>query len=130
MGNRCTSEFWGRWKSGTPTGPACGSAGRVRGRCRRAATAALGHPRECRALYRELLPCSGRISVLSAVLCAGPVDWYLALPASAAGRRELAEEHLATLREPAGAAGLTWWHDRAASAGPPVHPSLRLVRNG
>ncbi|SEN04064.1 Transcriptional regulatory protein, C terminal [Nonomuraea pusilla] len=96
---------------------------------RAAAVAALGRAHECRALYATLLPYEGRVSALSAVLCAGPVDWYLALLASAAGRREVALGHLAALERRAEAAGLRWWRDRAAGTASrcPARPRLHLA---
>lgn len=98
---------------------------------RAAAVAALGRPHECRSLYTTLLPYSGRISALSAVICAGPVDWYLALLASAAGRQEAADGHLATLERLAAENGLGWWSDRAATARRlPVRKHLHLATRG
>ncbi|MFF4621196.1 hypothetical protein [Nonomuraea jabiensis] len=84
---------------------------------RAAAVAALGRTHECRTAYAALLPYSGRISALSAALCLGPVDWYLALLATAAGHHDAATTHLATLEQQADAAGLHWWRDRAAATG-------------
>ncbi|MFI7536613.1 BTAD domain-containing putative transcriptional regulator [Streptosporangium sp. NPDC049376] len=80
---------------------------------RAAAAAALGHPHQCRSLYESLLPYSGRISALPAAGCMGPVDWYLALLASATGQTEEIAGHLDRLRLLAAENGLTWWHDRA-----------------
>jgi hypothetical protein len=98
---------------------------------RAAAVAALGRPHECRSLYTTLLPYSGRISALSAVICAGPVDWYLALLASAAGRQEAADGHLATLERLATENGMGWWSDRAATARRlPVRKHLHLATRG
>ncbi|MFI6735415.1 BTAD domain-containing putative transcriptional regulator [Nonomuraea sp. NPDC050451] len=82
---------------------------------RAAAVAALGRTHECRTAYTALLPYSGRISALSAVLCMGPVDWYLALLATASGHHDAATTHLTALEQQAGAAGLHWWRDRAAA---------------
>ncbi|MEV6034706.1 BTAD domain-containing putative transcriptional regulator [Nonomuraea sp. NPDC052116] len=84
---------------------------------RAAAVAALGRTHECRSAYTALLPYSGRISALSAVLCLGPVDWYLALLASATGHHDAATAHLTALEQQADAAGLHWWRDRAAATG-------------
>ncbi|MEV4359883.1 BTAD domain-containing putative transcriptional regulator [Nonomuraea sp. NPDC049625] len=84
---------------------------------RAAAVAALGRTHECRTAYTALLPYSGRISALSAVLCLGPVDWYLALLATATGHHDTATAHLTTLEQQADAAGLHWWRDRAAATG-------------
>ncbi|MFI9847541.1 BTAD domain-containing putative transcriptional regulator [Nonomuraea sp. NPDC051941] len=84
---------------------------------RAAAVAALGRTHECRTAYTALLPYSGRISALSAVLCLGPVDWYLALLATATGHHDAATAHLTTLEQQADAAGLHWWRDRAAATG-------------
>ncbi|MEV6032468.1 hypothetical protein AB0L65_15025 [Nonomuraea sp. NPDC052116] len=76
---------------------------------------------ECRAVYTTLLPYSGRISALSAVLCLGPVDWYLALLAAATGRHGTAATHLTALEQQADAAGLHWWRDCAAATREPFH---------
>ncbi|MFG6191832.1 BTAD domain-containing putative transcriptional regulator [Nonomuraea sp. JJY05] len=84
---------------------------------RAAAVAALGRTHECRTAYTALLPYSGRVSALSAVLCMGPVDWYLALLAAATGHHEAATSHLTALEQQADAAGLHWWRDRAAVTG-------------
>ncbi|MEV4008888.1 BTAD domain-containing putative transcriptional regulator [Nonomuraea angiospora] len=84
---------------------------------RAAAVAALGRTHECRTAYTTLLPYSGRISALSAMLCLGPVDWYLALLATATGHHDAATTHLTTLERQADAAGLHWWRDRAAATG-------------
>ncbi|MGW6502831.1 BTAD domain-containing putative transcriptional regulator [Nonomuraea angiospora] len=84
---------------------------------RAAAVAALGRTHECRTAYTALLPYSGRISALSAVLCLGPVDWYLALLATATGHHDAATAHLTALEQQADAAGLHWWRDRAAATG-------------
>ncbi|MDX3101297.1 BTAD domain-containing putative transcriptional regulator [Nonomuraea angiospora] len=84
---------------------------------RAAAVAALGRTHECRTAYTALLPYSGRISALSAVLCLGPVDWHLALLATATGHHDAATAHLTALEQQADAAGLHWWRDRAAATG-------------
>ncbi|MEU6781384.1 BTAD domain-containing putative transcriptional regulator [Nonomuraea angiospora] len=84
---------------------------------RAAAVAALGRTHECRTAYTALLPYSGRISALSAMLCLGPVDWYLALLATATGHHDAATAHLTALEQQADAAGLHWWRDRAAATG-------------
>ncbi|NRQ30289.1 AAA family ATPase [Nonomuraea sp. NN258] len=96
---------------------------------RAAAVAALGRVHECRAAYATLSPYSGRISALSAVICLGPVDWFLALLASALGRHRSAIEHLTALERLADRNGLTWWRDRAAAAAReiPVRAQLRLA---
>ncbi|MEU5867063.1 BTAD domain-containing putative transcriptional regulator [Nonomuraea sp. NPDC047529] len=78
-----------------------------------AARAALGQAEACRDGYAALLPFSGRISAMSAVMCMGPVDWYLALLASAAGDHETAARHRALLRRLAQRNSLTWWRYRA-----------------
>ncbi|MFG6196067.1 BTAD domain-containing putative transcriptional regulator [Nonomuraea sp. JJY05] len=87
---------------------------------RAAAVAAVGRTHECRTVYTALLPYSGRISALSAVLCLGPVDWYLALLAAATGRHDTAAAHLTALEQQADAAGLHWWRDRAAATRKPL----------
>ncbi|MFI7114856.1 hypothetical protein ACIBK9_51700 [Nonomuraea sp. NPDC050227] len=81
-----------------------------------AARAAVGSAEDCRAGHAALLPYGGRISTLSAVVCMGPVDWYLALLASAAGDQATAARHLDDLRRLTGRSGLLWWHDRAETA--------------
>ncbi|MBO4275485.1 hypothetical protein GSF24_33460 [Microbispora triticiradicis] len=78
-----------------------------------AAQAAVGDLTACDRSYATLLPYSGRISTISAVMCMGPVDWYLALLASALGDRDSAVRHLAVIERLAGRGGLTWWRDRA-----------------
>jgi DNA-binding SARP family transcriptional activator len=83
---------------------------------RAAAMAALGHQSECHTLYRTLLPYCGRISGVSGIICTGPVDWYLALLATATDHHESATEHLVTLQRLAIENNLTWWHDRATEA--------------
>jgi hypothetical protein len=100
--------------------------------CLRAAAAvAFERPHQCRSLYEALLPYSGRICAPPAAGCVGPVDWYLALLASATGQREEAAGHLDRLRRLAAENGLTWWHDRATSAaGQRDHVGLRLVKAG
>ncbi|MET7328862.1 BTAD domain-containing putative transcriptional regulator [Nonomuraea sp. NPDC005650] len=93
---------------------------------RAAAVAALGRTHECRTTYAALLPYGGRVSALSAVLCMGPVDWYLALLATAGGHHDAATAHLVTLEQQADAAGLRWWRDRAAAATrTPLHVATR-----
>ncbi|WP_169983346.1 BTAD domain-containing putative transcriptional regulator [Microbispora sp. H10836] len=83
-----------------------------------AARAAVGDEDDCRAGYAELLPYRRRISGISAVMCMGPVDWYLALLASTFGEYGTAVRHLAVVARLADRNGLTWWRDRArASAG-------------
>ncbi|WP_214409118.1 AfsR/SARP family transcriptional regulator [Sphaerisporangium fuscum] len=81
-----------------------------------AARAALGDVDDCREGYATLLPYSGRISALSAVICMGPVDWYLALLASAMGDRCAADRHLEMLERLAELNGLSYWRDRARAA--------------
>ncbi|GAA2877875.1 BTAD domain-containing putative transcriptional regulator [Streptosporangium fragile] len=81
-----------------------------------AAQAAVGDIPACRASYTELLPYSGRVSVGSGVAGLGPVDWFLALLASAVGDRDTAGRHLTTVTQLAGEAGLTWWRQRAVAA--------------
>ncbi|WP_067176586.1 BTAD domain-containing putative transcriptional regulator [Microtetraspora niveoalba] len=81
-----------------------------------AAKAAIGHVDDCRAGYTTLLPYSGRISAVSAVMCMGPVDWYLALLASAGGEHHTAVRHLTDLRRQAEDNELTWWRNRAKTA--------------
>ncbi|MEV4251222.1 BTAD domain-containing putative transcriptional regulator [Streptosporangium canum] len=89
-----------------------------------AARAAIGHVDDCRAGYATLLPYSGRISTLSAVMCMGPVDWYLALLASAMGEHHTAVRHLATMSQQTEHNRLTWWHNRAKATvqALPCHP--------
>ncbi|MEV4750086.1 BTAD domain-containing putative transcriptional regulator [Streptosporangium sp. NPDC049248] len=81
-----------------------------------AAQAAVGDLPACQVTYSALLPYSERISTVSAVLCMGPVDWYLALLASAMGDNDTASQHLEKVARLAGRNGLTWWRDRARSA--------------
>ncbi|MGW4961982.1 BTAD domain-containing putative transcriptional regulator [Nonomuraea sp. NPDC004186] len=50
-----------------------------------------------------------------------PVDWYLALLATATGHHDTAAAHLTTLEQQAEAAGLHWWRDRAAATREPLH---------
>ncbi|NRQ35887.1 AAA family ATPase [Nonomuraea sp. NN258] len=83
---------------------------------RAAAAASLGRVPECRALYEALLPFHGRITVVSACIWAGPVDWYLALLAEAMGNRDAAARHLSALEGLAETGGLTWWRRRAAES--------------
>ncbi|GIH79272.1 BTAD domain-containing putative transcriptional regulator [Planobispora longispora] len=80
-----------------------------------AAQTALGDVSACRASYSALLPHGGGVSVGSAIAFAGPVDWFLALLASALGERETAVRHLVTLARLAGRNGLVRWRDRARS---------------
>ncbi|MBG0831221.1 AAA family ATPase [Planomonospora sp. ID67723] len=80
-----------------------------------AAQTALGDVSACQASYSALLPHSGGISAGSAIALAGPVDWFLALLASALGERETAVRHLVTLARLAGRNGLVRWRDRAAA---------------
>ncbi|MEU7984843.1 BTAD domain-containing putative transcriptional regulator [Streptosporangium canum] len=89
-----------------------------------AAQAAIGDLPACQVTYSALLPYSGRISVVSAVVCMGPVDWYLALLASALGDNAAASRHLETLTRLAGQNGLMWWRDRARSASCEVFPHV------
>ncbi|MCC5575336.1 AAA family ATPase, partial [Microtetraspora sp. AC03309] len=91
-----------------------------------AARAALGKTEDCRAGYATLLPYSGRISALSAVVCMGPVDWYLALLAVAVGDHSTAVRHLNSMRWLAERNGLSWWRDRAKVAAQALQPSLGL----
>ncbi|GAA2863704.1 BTAD domain-containing putative transcriptional regulator [Streptosporangium fragile] len=97
---------------------------------RGAAQAALGRRDECRTTYATLLPYGRRISALSAVICVGPVDWYLALLAAAAGDHHAARRHLTTLERLADRNGLTWWRDRARAAArtSPAHPADSATR--
>ncbi|MER7503385.1 BTAD domain-containing putative transcriptional regulator [Nonomuraea pusilla] len=80
-----------------------------------AAQAALGHVPACRASYAALLPFSGRVSAWSGVMCMGPVDWYLALLATALGDADAARRHLASVAGAADRSGLRWWRDRATA---------------
>ncbi|MEV4455017.1 BREX system ATP-binding domain-containing protein [Microbispora sp. NPDC049633] len=80
-----------------------------------AAQAALGQAGACRLTYTALLPFSGRVSAWSGVMCLGPVDWYLALLATAAGDAVAARRHLELVARLADENGLTWWRDRAAA---------------
>ncbi|MGA4992964.1 BTAD domain-containing putative transcriptional regulator [Nonomuraea bangladeshensis] len=85
---------------------------------RGAAQAAVGDVMACRRTYAELLPYSGYIAVSSAVVTLGPVDHFLARLATAAGDRDAAARHLATLHELAVRNGLTWWQARATGQEP------------
>ncbi|MBE3012128.1 AAA family ATPase [Microbispora sp. NEAU-D428] len=78
-----------------------------------AAQAAVGDRTACDRSYATLLPYSGRISTISAVMCMGPVDWYLTLLATAMGDHDSAARHLAVIARLAERNGLTWWRDRA-----------------
>ncbi|MBB2910471.1 DNA-binding SARP family transcriptional activator [Streptosporangium becharense] len=89
-----------------------------------AAQAALGQVPACRSSYATLLPYSGRVSAWSGVMGVGPVDWYLALLATATGDPGTARHHLAVLERLADRNGLTWWRDRA-TAGIPPHTDTR-----
>ncbi|MDP9867818.1 MULTISPECIES: AAA family ATPase [Streptosporangium] len=80
-----------------------------------AAQAAVGDVPACQVSYSALLPYSGRISAVSAAICMGPVDWYLALLATALGDHDAASRHLGTLARLADQNGLTWWRDRATA---------------
>ncbi|MBB2908848.1 DNA-binding SARP family transcriptional activator [Streptosporangium becharense] len=84
-----------------------------------AAQAALGQVPACRSSYATLLPYSGRVSAWSGVMGVGPVDWYLALLATATGDPGTARHHLAVLERLADRNGLTWWRDRATAGVPP-----------
>ncbi|XVQ82174.1 BTAD domain-containing putative transcriptional regulator [Microbispora siamensis] len=90
-----------------------------------AAQAAVGDAGACHHSYRKLLPYSGRITFGSAIAALGPVDWFLALLASAVGDRQAAARHLSTLRQLADRNGLEWWRDRTPmAAGLPALHSL------
>ncbi|WP_204050703.1 hypothetical protein, partial [Microbispora siamensis] len=82
-----------------------------------AAQAAVGDAPACHDTYSALLPYSGRISAISAVMCMGPVDWYLALLASAMGDHLRATRHLSALEQTAERTGLIWWRHRARGGG-------------
>ncbi|WP_327048881.1 AAA family ATPase [Microbispora sp. NBC_01189] len=81
-----------------------------------AAQAAVGDAHACAATYSALLPYKGRISVGAAIAFLGPVDWFLAMLASAMGDDAAAARHHARLARLAGGAGLTLWRDRAVTA--------------
>ncbi|WP_432928111.1 BTAD domain-containing putative transcriptional regulator [Microbispora sp. CA-135349] len=81
-----------------------------------AAQAAVGDAHACAATYSALLPYKGRISVGAAIAFLGPVDWFLAMLASATGDDAAAARHHAGLARLAGRAGLTVWRDRAVAA--------------
>ncbi|GAA2884470.1 BTAD domain-containing putative transcriptional regulator [Streptosporangium fragile] len=81
-----------------------------------AAQAALGDVPACRASYAALLPHSGKISVGSGIAFAGPVDWFLALLASAIGDHDTAVCHLSTLTWQVSENGFASWRDRAMAA--------------
>ncbi|MEU6412619.1 BTAD domain-containing putative transcriptional regulator [Microbispora sp. NPDC046933] len=81
-----------------------------------AAQAAVGDVRACAATYSALLPYEGRISVGAAIAFLGPVDWFLAMLASAMGDDDAAARHHARLARLAGRAGLGLWRDRAVAA--------------
>ncbi|MBB2912900.1 DNA-binding SARP family transcriptional activator [Streptosporangium becharense] len=83
-----------------------------------AAQAAVGDVPACQVTYSALLPYSGRISVGSAVASLGPVDWFLALLASALGDHDACVRHLKTVGRLAGQTGLMVWRDRAMAAVP------------
>ncbi|MBB2911424.1 hypothetical protein FHS43_002697 [Streptosporangium becharense] len=92
-----------------------------------AAQAAVGDLPACRASYAELLPHSGRLTVGSGVAGLGPVDWFLALLASATGDRDTARGHLTTLVRLASRAGLIWWRERAMNAERSLGRGLPIV---
>ncbi|GAA3092379.1 AfsR/SARP family transcriptional regulator [Streptosporangium carneum] len=92
-----------------------------------AAQAALGDIPACQVSYSALLPYSGRISAGSAIALAGPVDWYLALLASALGDHGAETRHLITLARLAGQSGLLRWRDRAMSRAGTVPPTRGLL---
>ncbi|MGW0590038.1 BTAD domain-containing putative transcriptional regulator [Streptosporangium sp. NPDC002607] len=81
-----------------------------------AAQAAVGDLAACAATYSTLLPYSGRIAVGAAIAFLGPVDWFLALLASATGDHEAVERHLGTLTRLADQEGLDIWSERAMKA--------------
>ncbi|MDP9867941.1 MULTISPECIES: AAA family ATPase [Streptosporangium] len=81
-----------------------------------AAWAAVGDVAACRVSYAALLPYSGRVAAVWASFCMGPVDWYLALLATALGDHPAAVRHLEALAGSAGRSGLAWWRDRALAA--------------
>ncbi|MBO4271861.1 ATP-binding protein, partial [Microbispora triticiradicis] len=88
-----------------------------------AAQAAVGDVEACEATYAALAPYSGRISVGAAIAFLGPVDWYLALLASAMGDQAAAVRHLLKLAQLAGRAGLGMWRNRVmAVAGLKISP--------
>ncbi|WP_239109439.1 hypothetical protein, partial [Microbispora siamensis] len=91
-----------------------------------AAQAAVGDAPACRDTYSALLPYSGRILTGLGRAMAGPVDWYLALLASAMGDHLRAAEHLSALEQTAERTGLTWWRHRARTAGWTVRRPLRI----
>ncbi|MBO4274868.1 ATP-binding protein, partial [Microbispora triticiradicis] len=81
-----------------------------------AAQAAVGDVSACHGSHSVLLPYRGRIVTGLGTAAAGPVDWYLALLASATGDQAGAVAHLSALEQLAERAGLTWWRDRARTA--------------
>ncbi|MBB2913806.1 DNA-binding SARP family transcriptional activator [Streptosporangium becharense] len=80
------------------------------------AQATLGCEPGCRESYAVLLPYSGRIAAVPGNCSSGPVDWYLALLASAVGDHDAARRHLVLLERLAERNGLTWWRGRAQAA--------------
>ncbi|GAA2884478.1 BTAD domain-containing putative transcriptional regulator [Streptosporangium fragile] len=88
-----------------------------------AAQAALGDVPACQVSYSALLPHSGRISVGSAIAPIGPVDWFLALLASALGDHGAATRHLVALVRQASRAGLPAWRERAMTAAGFISPT-------
>ncbi|XVQ82990.1 BTAD domain-containing putative transcriptional regulator [Microbispora siamensis] len=88
-----------------------------------AAQAAVRDIAACENTYAVLAPYSGRISVGAAIAFLGPVDWYLALLASAMGDQAAAVRHLLKLAQLAGRAGLGMWRNRVmAVAGLEISP--------
>ncbi|SEN55333.1 Transcriptional regulatory protein, C terminal [Nonomuraea pusilla] len=99
-----------------------------------AAQTAVGDVEACRATYSALVPYSGRMSVGAAVAFLGPVDWFLALLASAAGDQAAAVRHLLKLARLASRGGLSVWRNRVmAAAGldlSPVRWDVTVARAG
>ncbi|MFI7114873.1 hypothetical protein ACIBK9_51785 [Nonomuraea sp. NPDC050227] len=91
-----------------------------------AAQAAVGDVPACRDTYARMSPYGGRLVAGAGIAGLGPVDWYLALLASALGDHEGAAAHLSVLAEQAELNGLTWWRDRARAVASTGVPGLPL----
>ncbi|MGA4987500.1 AAA family ATPase [Nonomuraea bangladeshensis] len=75
---------------------------------------AAGDAEAAREMYRRLLPYEDRLAIGAGTFPAGPVGYYLGLLAEDPGTRRA---HLSAAVRRCEQAGLTWWAQRAASAG-------------
>ncbi|MBB2913312.1 DNA-binding SARP family transcriptional activator [Streptosporangium becharense] len=117
-----TAEAWKLAESGWPSPPRDWSW--LTMTCLQgAAQAALGDVPACQVSYSALLPHSGKISVGSAIAPIGPVDWFLALLASALGDHGTATRHLVALVRQTSRTGLPAWRERAMTAAGFISPT-------